>query len=390
MAKFNKLFIFMIPIILLVSCNDIVTYNKDYDDGLTSIGSPEIEKITPYNNFEMNIDEGYLTQMIVIHGNNLAEVTSIRINDVEVDISTIYAVRDRITMPIPRVMPNAVTNFIVVTTKKGSVSFPFSITIPDLVVNGFFNEFTQPGDTALLEGQNFDLYKINEENATFLLNGHDVEVLDITDKSLKVVIPEEIPDNSVFTIQSNQITTPLSIKFRAIDFQILDYDNLAAVNRMSADFSMITDGTASGDPIPLIGKFSRVQGSFAAYAWKNPIVAWFDLTSNEIDIVNNPDDYYIKFEILTKSDHPLAHGNINIGRQTSGALAFSWNPAADGISFNTYGKWKTVTFDARPMFKENAEDCSLVVGANRFYLIYQPTKASTVDFSFCNFRFVKK
>lgn len=380
---------YVLPLLVVVACNDVVTYNDNYDDQLTNNGPPEIEKITPYNDFASSIDQGYLTQLITIHGNNLAEVTSIKFNDVNVDLSTIYAVRGSVTVPIPRILPKSVNDSVEIVTKKGKINYLFKVTIPTLEIEGFYNEFTLPGDTALVLGSNFDLYQINKEVGEFQLNGMDVEVINFSANSFKVVIPEGTPNNSVLKISSPILTSPKEVRFRAVDFQILNYDNLSVDNKMTADFTMITDGTKAGDPKPLIRKFSRVQGTFAAFAWKNPIVAYVILTNS--DIVNNPDNYYVKFEINNKSQYPLSNGNINIGGTSSGALAFSWNPGANGISLNTYGKWKTVTFEAKQLFKSNATGgCSLILGQNRFFVIYQPTVASTVDFSFCNFRFVKK
>ena len=71
--------------------------------------------------------------------------------------------------PIPRALPKEVTNTIYITTKHGELSIPFVVSIPDLTINGLKNDFTQPGDTTVITGDNFDLYGITIEYIFLLL-----------------------------------------------------------------------------------------------------------------------------------------------------------------------------------------------------------------------------
>ena len=50
-------------------------------------------------------------------------------------------------------------------SKHGELSIHFVVSIPDLTINGLKNEFTQPGDTTVITGENFDLYGITIEEA---------------------------------------------------------------------------------------------------------------------------------------------------------------------------------------------------------------------------------
>ena len=365
------------------SCNDIVDYNDNWDNQLTSYGPPSIRKIaTPYDTLTA-LSTGALTQMIIIQGNNLTDVKSILFNDVEVDLSTIYAMRHKITLPIPRILPENVTNTLTVETEKGITTFPFEVTIPPLVVKGFYNEFVQPGDTAQIVGDFLDLYEITEELGTFTLNGSDVKVLDFTDKSFSIIVPEGTPDNSVFTLSSPKLDNSMSFKYRDLGIQILNYEDLNS-NGMWAGGEYVTDGTKPGDPEPLVGKYTRFAGSFGAWAWTNVFGGGFNL--NEADIANNPQDYYVKFEILTKQDKPINDFEKIIMQN------MDWYPSSGGLSFNTYGKWMTVTLNATDVFKDDnaPTKSSLAVGWNGFGIVHQPANEVSPDFSICNFRFIKK
>ncbi len=369
--------------LLLASCNDIVDYNDNWDDQLTSYGPPSIRKIATPADTATALSAGALTQMIIIQGNNLTDVQSILFNDVEVNLSTIYATRYKITLPIPRLLPENVSNTITVTTEKGTASFPFEVTIPPLVVEGFYNEFVQPGDTAQIIGDYLDLYEITEEQGTFKLNGVDVQVLDFTEKSFNVIIPENTPDNVEFTLSSPRLDAPISFRYRDFGDQILNYEDLSS-NGIWAGSEFVTDGTKPGDPEPLIGNFTRFSGSYGAWAWTWIFGGGFNL--NNADVAANPQNYYVKFEVLTKQTKPI-NDYENINMQNG-----KWEPSAGGVSFNTYGEWRTVRLNATDVFKDDnaATKTSLVVGWNSFGISHQPANEVSPDFSMCNFRIVKK
>ena len=367
----------------ITSCNDIVDYNDNWDDELTSYGPPSIRKVATPADTATALSSGALTQMIIIQGNNLTDVKTILFNDVEVDLSTIYATRYKITLPIPRILPEEVSNTLTVTTDKGTTNFPFEVTIPPLVVEGFYNEFVQSGDTAQIVGDYLDLYEITEELGTFNLNGVEAKVLDFTDKSFKVVIPEGTPDNSVFTMSSPRLDTPLSFKYREFGDQILNYEDLSS-NGIWAGAEFVTDGTRPADPDLLIGKFTRFTGTYSAWAWTWIFGGGFNLEN--ADIAANPQDYYVKFEVLTKRNKPI-NDFENISIQN-----IKWEPGKGGVSLNTYGEWKTIRLNATDVFKDDnaPTKASLAVGWNSFGISHQPGNEVSPDFSFCNFRFVKK
>jgi hypothetical protein len=378
------LLFFVLISAMMMSCDDIVTYNDGYDNGLTSTGAPKIAKISPIDARESSITEGALAQMIVIQGENLSGVKSITINDVEVDLKEAYIKAKEIVLPIPRILPTAVNNKLVVTTQKGVASVDFTVMIPDLKLDGLYNDFVNPGDTARIEGDFFDLYKVDKANGSITLGGNKIDIIDATGSEIRVKIPDNAVPGSKIVISSPLVKTPLELKWRDTGIQLLNYSDLGGYNWIWAGANLITSGSNAGDPKPLIGypSYTRVvRSNVAAWDWFN--VFGGNTAVNDADVVAHPENYWLKFEINTKSASPLAIGNMIF--QLNGGQ-YSWNPAAGGISFNTYDKWKTVKLDLKTIMG----DKTIENGRNPFNIIFQNTALFSCDFSLVNFRIVHK
>lgn len=397
-------FIVALLVSFSVACSDVVTYNDGYDDGLTSYGPPSVSKITTAADVQTAITEATVAQMIAIQGDNLAELQSIFINDIEVNLSTVYAVRGRITLPIPRTLPLVVDNKVKITTRLGSTSASLVVNIPDLIMDGFYNEFALDGDTTRIVGDFFDVYDIKDGFATVKLNNTELDIVETTETSLSIRIPEGTPKNSVLTITSPRLDNPIELKFRHMGHPILDMADIGGVNGAWFDddnigYRYLTDGENDGDPKTLGGKFIRMHGNYGQYNWVNVLFARFDIT--DPDIINNPQNYYMKFEINNNARSPLKP-LIRVGRNANGGLNHEWNPSMfnNGLSLNTNGQWKTLKFELLDMFRNenpNVRDKTNLYlpyeGAtdrNNFIIVYNPLEAGDADISFVNFRIVKK
>lgn len=367
--------------VAMASCQDIVDFNDGYDDGLTSTGAPVIEKITTVSKEDSTIVGADMAQMISIYGKNLSGVKSMMFNDVEVDVKTIYAINSRIVLPVPRVLPQNVDNKLTLTTQLGTTIVDFSVVIPDLIVEGLYNEFSKPGDTVEIIGNNFDLYDVTDELGVVELNGQVLPIIAADATTVSVQIPEGTPDNSKLKLSSPRVSDPIGIDFRNKGYTMLYY-NEEDGGMWSGD-AFLTDGTKSGDPQSLYGvpQFSRVVGSFGQWSWNVPFGGGFNLY--DLDIVKNPQDYEVRFEFLTSISKSLSFGNILVGD-------YSWNPGAGGLAFNTYGQWKTMSFELKDVFKSTDTTPKPVEGWNGYTFVYQPSDVANVDFSFCNLRIVKK
>lgn len=377
----NNLVIILLSVMCLTACQqDVLTYNDGYDDGMTPSGPPVITRITlakdtaVAENQEI-ISGGSLASMISIYGENLSQVTSVKFNDVEADLKTIFAQNSRIVLPIPRVLPNEIDNKLTVTTSMGNVSTDFEVSIPDLIVAGFENEFATAGDTLKIVGENFDLYDLTEEKGKVTLGDRNLDILDADQNYVTIVMPEGIPDNTEIKVSGGKTESPISIRFRDSGISILTFEGLWP------DLPPFADGTNEGDPKPPLGveKFIRLNTELAAWSWNTIYGGGYTLYTSDINA--NPENYQIKFEVNTNK--AISFGDILLGAN-AGEENYLWDAAEGGIPFHTNGKWRTVRIELQDTgWKPDS-------GWNGFSITYQPQKDANVDFSIANARIVKK
>jgi hypothetical protein len=378
MTKINKnimrnyikkcLFIFAISL-TVISCSDVVTYNDNWDDELTSFESPSITDImSPTQN--TSISEVVFDDSINVVGDNLTGVKSIVINDIEVDLLTIYATRHKITLSIPREIPLEISNTITVVTNLGQASYPLFVSIPEIKVDGLYNEFALPGDTVQIIGSNFDLYNLIEENTVISYNGETVNATNFTSNSIDIVIPLNAVNNTKFVLSSPKVTNPIDISYRNEGYLLFDFDNYSD--------RYVTDGSKAGDPIALKGSFIRMAGSFAAWSYTNLFAK--NYTISDQDILDNPQNYYFVFEVYTSSSESVS---------TNDQIKFNnniWDPNGNSTPLNTYDTWRTMRMEVADAFPNSG---TYALG-KRFFLLCQPKSERDFDFSMANFRLVKK
>lgn len=370
MRNYIKKYVFLaLMAIVVISCSDVVNYNDNWDNELTSTGAPSITDImSPTEN--VSLSEVVFEDVINVVGDNLTGVKSIMINDIEVDLSTIYATRNKITLSIPREIPLEISNKINVVTELGEVSYPIIVSVPELIIDGLYNEFALPGDTVQVLGSSFDLYNLNEDKTVIMYNGEQVSASNYTSTSIDIVIPANAVNNTKFVLTSPKVATPKDISYRNEGYMIFNFDNYSD--------KYVTDGSKAGDPVALNGSFIRMAGAFSAWSYNNLFAKNYSITDQ--DILDNPQDYNYVFEVYTSSATPISEdSNIKFNKKV-------WDPNGDGTPINTYDTWKTIKMEVADAFPSSG---TYALG-KRFFLLCQPKKAADFNFSMANFRFVKK
>ncbi len=380
-----------LALLLMSACQDIVDH--PVGDDFSSEGAPTVEKVSPVDQLDSSIVQGEMGQWLAIQGDNLAHVKAILFNDVSVDLKKIYAVRKQINVAIPAEAPTNLTNTITVQTELGEVTYPFTILFPNLVVNGFENEFAMPGSNAVITGQFFDLYGLSADDAAITIDGKSLAVVEKSDTRLVITIPEGTADGAEVVLNSPKMKEPYKLKFRDRGipfFASYEKSYLFGQGFLWTDQSYITDGMQDGDPVsPIGGAFLRRKNSYSAWTWDTLIAGHFDLT--DADVVANTENYNVKFEVWTPKTNPISTGDfIFWGTQSNDKMKLRWNPASGNSSFNTNGEWCTITLDAKTWFQSNDGEKTLKVGSNDLTIVYQPQNALDADFALVNFRFVSK
>ena len=396
----NIRYLFLVTLLFsLLGCNDIVEVDSVLQsENKPSTGAPVIDKIVLASDKEIPITQANFEDVIRIEGQNLGNVISLKINDIEVDAKEIYSSYDKILAPIPRELPQEVTNTVYVTTELGTASVPLIISLPNLVIDGLYNEFAQPGDTTTISGDDFDLYGITAESADIRFGDVPVNILESSRTSVTIQIPANAQPGSRISIQGDKMSEPAYISYADPGVsQLFNFNNWpgeGAFTHASQFPDAPTNFLYDASTVELIDgapemispdmKYIRFNGDVGAWGW---MVMWAGYINIPAEVAANPSEYDIRFELNTSSVYPLnSFARIMVGN-------FGWYPASSGVPINTQGKWMTMRIPANSLDKEGnqliPEGCDPATKF-AFTIVFSPESEQTFDVSFCNFRFVKR
>lgn len=381
-----------------IACDDITQVDEVLaGENIPSTGAPAITKIVMANDITGTpIETAAFTQVVRIEGTNLGNVTSLKFNDVEVDMSEVYSSYDAVLAKVPRVLPETVTDRVYVQTKLGETSAPLKVTIPELKIQGLYCEFAQPGDTTYIQGNDYDLYGITAEDAVVKVGDKDVNVLAASETELMIQIPGNAKMGDPVTVQGSKMSEPVTLDYAKPGVsELFDFNNWPGVGAFThaskypwAPKNFLYNKFSAGpdDPKPLgsDGKYIRFKDQVNAWGW---MVFWAGYIDLPADVAANPQDYQMRFEFWNDQKYPLnSNYRIIFGN-------YQWYPGGDGIALNTKNQWKTIRID---LDEEDPEGHVLVPAGTdssvrySFMIIFSPTSAQTYNIAMTNFRFVKK
>ena len=385
--KIKYLYISLLALFAMASCDDIVTYNDNYDDGMTSTGAPVINAIYDSEDTEYTtpLASAVFEQMLVITGDNLAQVKKIMFNDVEMQLSEVYATREKAFMPVPRQIPENVTNKIVYETELGSTTFDFTVNIPEVKVEGLYYEFCQPGDTVQIVGDYFDLYGFGgeTETSTIKMKGQDLKVDSISEGYIAVVIPEDALPNSVIDINYEGLNGSVHRQVSYMNTDGLLWEKSFVESYSYPEkVSFVKGDVEKSEP----DYYINLKGDFKAWDWIDIIKSTVNISS---EVAASPDDYLLKFDVCSAENTPFYNSGdagYRLVLNTGGNTSYAWNPSSV-ISFGTYGKWRTISLD---LVSVATKTQPLSGGNVNFEVAIHPNSNWTVNHSFANFRIEKK
>ena len=198
------------------------------------------------------------------------------------------------------------------------------------------NEFTNPGDTTVISGDNFDLYGITVEQADVRIGNAICTVIDATRSDITLQIPANAQPNTDLTIQGGEMAEPVAIPYMNTGHQIFDFNDWPGSGGFthSSQFpdntlNFLCDGTeGDGYPEPLNEgmKYLRFHGNVGAWGW---MVLWAGYIQVPAEVAADPAAYNLCFEVCTNASYPLnSTTRIALGN-------FMWMPGASGIPVNT-------------------------------------------------------
>ncbi|MDR1583616.1 MAG: glycan-binding surface protein [Prevotellaceae bacterium] len=369
MKTLNKilfLLYFMIITVFHYSCVD----SKD------SIGGPPKLNIITSLDRNVPITSGNLTDWVILHGENLINVTQVLFNNVPTTLEEAYLIENEITIRIPRVVPSEINNLVTVINKNGeSSSISFQVNIPEMIITGIYNEFTPAGQPMEIIGDLFDLYEVTPEKATILFGNQEVPIISSTATSVIFNVPQNATEGTIIKIKAETGEVECPVRYKERGLIITDFDPYT--------------GWAGGDrviqgpvPEPISGNYLRFNQPINVWSFYEFIAIGVNY---EDDMFIYPERYNFKFEINTGK--PITRTFIGFG--FGGGKEYRWFPAASGQALNSYGKWQTITLDLEVMLP----DGGALPGAGKMMQVFfypDTGQDEDIDLSFDNLRIVLK
>lgn len=341
-------------------------------------GTPTLTNVTPTTDRKATSTSGNLADWIIVHGDNLCNVSKLSFNDVDVSLADAYITSTEITVQVPRVVPKNVTNTITVTTAGGEAKTTYTLSVPPMTVTSMANEYAAPGQKAAIVGSNFDLYEVTPTKGKVLWNGTALAITKTTTDSVYFVVPANAtPGATLKVVDSNGKETAVPGRYKDDRNIIFGYDTNGSV---WGGTTFITTGPM---PAPVNGPYVRVSQSIGAWAWTE-----FSVHNNIVlpaDISANPGNYVLRFEVNTLKPFNTNGIRLSIDGDAATNNTYTWAPTT--TPFNTRGQWSTMTIPLSG-FINKKDDLKKPLHECKF--IFLGDGVLNADISFDNFRIVPK
>jgi len=378
-------------LICLTGCKkDTALDDYTPDDRKENTGAPVISAV--YDGADINltspITEGEPGQNLIIVGQNLNNLKSLKFNGIEADLTKTYTMSTKANVTIPSEFSEERINQIEYTTDNGMATYAFVVKFPTLRISHLSNEFAAAGTTVEIVGQNFDYYSFGQSgsNTSVTVNGSSVAVSYVSADALGIEIPAGTPDNSTVTIKWVDfygVQQTASVAFRPTKGILFADISKAQRDKTDQCVSIEDDSQVKSTKSALGTKHLHFSGTINSYAW---VELSFSQNLPDIGDASKVSDYNFIFEVLNAEDHPLLGKGHEFAWNWDWSNSYLWNPG-NGYGLNTQGKWKTIRFPLSEIapngIGSTGDEMTLNIG-------FQPSEAYDVDFRMGNFRIQKK
>lgn len=357
--------------------------NIDYPDRFVQTdGAPTIDYVR-YADKDVLITQASMEELVCIVGDNLTSVHDLYFNDQAAVLNTSYITDHTLLITVPKTLPTVQTDQIYLVTKDSTVvSYPFKVLPPAPKISGMDLEWANVGDDVTITGS----YLFAPLTVSFP-GADDIEIASGLDgSSVTVKVPAGAQPGKI-KITSASGTAQSIFEYKDSRGMLFDFDGATGLdnhgwnghpskdddgNGISGRYYQFGDGTVTLD-----GSWEEANFSFVYWpgSWNTP-ENYQDGAQGArlIDLADfsNWQNMALKFEVCVPSSSPWSNtpmqivmagtdlvtfGNGGIqdiyGNTVAGAnnsymsgnvapRAF-WEPWKDSGSFDTGGKWKTVS-----------------------------------------------
>ena len=386
----NVILLLCLSLFCLTGCKKDAEID-DYtpDDRKENTGAPVISAVYDGADVSLStpITEGEPGQNLIIAGQNLNNLKSLKFNGVEADLTKTYTMSTKANVSIPTTFSEERVNQIEYTTDKGTATYAFVVKFPTLRISHLSNEFAAAGTTVEIIGQNFDYYSFGQSgaNASVSVNGSSVAVSHVSADALAIEIPAGTPDNSTIVIDWVDfygVKQTTSVAFRPTKGIL--FADLSKAQRDKTDqcVTIEDDSQVKSTTSALGTKHLHFSGTINSYAW---VELSFSQNLPDVGDATKVSDYNFVFEVLTAETNPLLGKGHEFAWNWDWSNSYLWNPG-DGAGLNTQGQWQTVRI---PLSELAPKGIGSTGDWSTLNIGFQPSEAYDADFRMGNFRIQK-
>ncbi len=321
----------------------------------------------------------YMANTICLVGDNLRSIYELYFNDQKAILNTSYITDHTLLVDVPKEIPSVVTDKLYMVTKsKDTVMYDFKVLVPAPSVSSMSCEFAKPGSEVTLNGD----YFIDDPNVPLTItmagNVEVTHITNITKTAVSFILPENAPEGYI-NVKSIYGTGRSKFRYHDTRNILFDWDGSHGGFELGygwRDGSKVWKGedknSIDGAYISFGGQ--ELDGAIGATWAEDPYSFnyWPQASSGHPALSSLPEfaklleEYgvsglQLKFEVCIPSSNPWSScalqmiftGDDNVTYDTGNNSFFSdtslprglWIPWRNSGSYDTAGKWTTVSFN---------------------------------------------
>lgn len=367
--------------VALATVGTVFTSCEDEPDKYQSTTStPSISYIRPVDvaSKDSLLTSASMNNAICIVGDNLRSIKELDFNDQKAVLNTSYMTDNTIIVTVPKTIPSVVSDKLyMITTNGDTLSYDFKVIVPAPTISSMSNEWAAAGESVTITGDYFLDYS-NYPLSVMVGSKYSIPssaIQSITKTQITFTMPDDVPTGENFYIATKYGTTKAPFQYKDKRGMLFDFDtpwdgtNVLGNHGWHAQKIQSDDTSLSGKYLMLgdadMGKDGGWNdGNFSFEYWAGTWSNTFDADGPKLNDIADFSDWNnksIKFEMLipssnawcaapmqiifagtdkvtiTTANNTFFHSGDGWGR----ALYMPWNN--DNLSYDTNGKWVTVT-----------------------------------------------
>ena len=353
----------------------------DYPDRLRlTEGAPTVHYVR-YTTQDVFIDQAYMDEVVCIVGDNLTSVREVWFSDQQAILNTSFITANTLVLNVPASLPVDNTNKMYLVwgaQRKDTLDVPFKVLPPAPAVNSMSNEWAKPGEKVTIYGN----YFVEDEEHPIVVSFSGVEVphntISLSMTELSFPLPNGVSAGMV-TVTTYSGTGRSKFVYMDTRNILFDWDGYYgyALGHGWRDGSKVLHHPGDDSFEALSGNYivftTELKGEAGADWPEDPMSFnyWPETSGDAYRELNTLPEFasYIdkygvgglvmKFECLIPESNPwkscalqlMFSGNSDVTNPTATNAYFSdaslprglWRPWSGTGSFDTGGKWQTVT-----------------------------------------------